>query len=78
MGVAAAPEIQAALLAAGAPAAVEAQIVANAGSPLARSWTTTLGALAETLRQEKIANPAMILVRLPKDMAELARQTRTA
>lgn len=78
MGVAAAPEIQAALLAAGAPAAVEAQIVANAGSPLARSWTTTLGALAETLRREEIANPAMILVRLPKDMAEPARQTRTA
>ena len=78
MGVAAAPEIQAALLAAGAPAAAEVQIVANAGSPLAQSWTTTLGALAQTLRQEEIANPAMILVRLPKDMAEPARQTRTA
>ena len=70
MGVAAAPTIRAALLAGGAPPASAVEIVAEAATARARSWTTTLAALADTVARESIANPAIILVRLPKARAE--------
>jgi siroheme synthase len=72
MGVAAAPEIRAALLSAGAPAASTVEIVAEAGTPRHRRWTTTLGALAETVAAETVPNPAIILIRLPKPDASAA------
>ena len=69
MGVAAAGEIRAALLAAGAPAATLVEIVAEASTPRARTWRTTLGELAETVAAEAVASPAILLVRLPKAAA---------
>lgn len=69
MGVAAAGEIRAALLAAGAPAATLVEIVAEASTPRARTWRTTLGDLAETVAAEAVASPAILLVRLPKAAA---------
>lgn len=72
MGVAAAPGIRAALLAAGAPAESTVEIVAEAGTPRSRRWTTTLGAFAETVATETVPNPAIILIRLPKPEATSA------
>lgn len=72
MGIAAAPEIRAALLSAGAPAASIVEIVAEAGTPRTRHCTTTLGALAETVAAETIPNPAIIFIRLPKLKASAA------
>ncbi len=73
MGVAAAPEIRAALLAAGAPPSSRVDIVAEAGTPRVRSWSTTLADLADTVATEAVANPAVILVRLDRAQAEARR-----
>ena len=76
MGVATAPEIRAALIEGGASPDSEAQIVTDAGSVQARSWTCRLADLDRTLRDHAIANPAMILLRFPKvaDVAAAARR----
>jgi len=66
MGVASAARVKAALLAAGHDPALPTEIVTAAGAPDARSWRTTLGALAATVAGERIPNPAIILVRSPK------------
>lgn len=66
MGVSTAPEIAATLRDAGAPPDSVVQIVSEASTPRARSWTTTLDALPRTMAEEAVPNPAMVLIRLPK------------
>ena len=72
MGVATAPEIGAALLAGGAAPNSAVDIIAEAGTPRARSWSTSLLKLAETVSREAIPNPALIIVRLPKSPESIA------
>lgn len=74
MGVGAAATIRAALIGAGAPPASEVEIVERAGSSDARIHRATLGGLAEAVREERIANPAIMLIRFPK----AARSARVA
>lgn len=76
MGVAAASEIQTALLRAGASATSTVEIVAETGTPRHQRWTTTLGALAETVAAQSVPNPAIILIRLPR--TDMARANRAA
>lgn len=76
MGVATAPEIRRALIEAGASPDSEAQIVTNAGSVQAKSWTCRLADLDVTLQEEGIENPAMILLRFPKVEAGAASARR--
>ena len=71
MGVAAAPQIREALLRAGASRVSPVQIVSEAGSPQAQSWSTTLGKLAEVVARVKVPNPAILFVRLPKSKLEV-------
>ncbi len=78
MGIAAAPELRAALRAGGAPPASLVEIVEGAGTARVRRAVTTLGALAETVASEAIANPAIILVRLPKAEQAQAQMLRIA
>ncbi len=66
MAVAAAPDIRASLLAAGAPAGSLVEIISASGTPGMRHWRTTLGELDRTVSDETISNPAIMLVRLPK------------
>ena len=66
MGVATAAELQAGLLAGGAPAAAGVEIVSRAGSPDCRRLSTTLGALARTVAEAGVESPSILLVRLPK------------
>jgi uroporphyrin-III C-methyltransferase/precorrin-2 dehydrogenase/sirohydrochlorin ferrochelatase len=72
MSVAAAPELEAALLGAGAPPASRVEIVAEAGTARARTWRVRLAGLGETIAREGVRNPAVILVRLPKRHREIA------
>ena len=69
MGVSTAADLQAALLAGGAPAAAAVEIVSRAGSPDCRRLSTTLGALARTVAEAAVESPSILLVRLPKPAA---------
>ncbi len=69
MGVRTAPDIQAQLLAAGIEPELAVDLVSHAGMPSERFVRTTLGGLAATVRREKVANPAMILLRRPSQPA---------
>lgn len=67
MAVHAAPAIQDSLLAAGHPPSVTIDIIANADREDMQIVTTILGDLAASVVVEKVANPAIILVRRPKE-----------
>jgi len=69
MAVQTAPTIRRDLLAAGHPPATPVEIVANADREDMRVVATTLGALADTMAGQAIANPAIILIRRPKAAA---------
>ena len=73
MGVGAAAKIRDSLLAAGAPAGSRVEIVAHAGTARSRIWRSTLSGLVETVTTEQVENPAIMLVRLPKENRALAR-----
>ncbi|MEM9147459.1 MAG: uroporphyrinogen-III C-methyltransferase [Pseudomonadota bacterium] len=66
MGVAAAPQIAATLLADGVPATCVADVVSAAGTPGERVLRTSLGALARDLEAAALPNPAIIFLRWPK------------
>ena len=68
MGVDKADDIEAGLLAGGAPAACPVDIVASASTGKERHVRTTLGRLAATVREDAIASPAVLMVRYPKSM----------
>ncbi len=68
MGVGAAAKIQSALLSR-APAGLPVTIVEAASHTGERVLQTSLGELAAVVRAEKIANPAILLIRFPRDAA---------
>lgn len=69
MAVERAAQVQADLMEAGAPAACPVEIVTSASTSRERHVATTLGALAETIAAEGIANPAILFIRYPKSLA---------
>ncbi|TPE53632.1 siroheme synthase CysG [Amaricoccus solimangrovi] len=73
MSVGAAGAIRDALIGAGAPEGSAVEIVSGAGTAEARIWRTSLGGLAETVAAERVENPAIMLVRLPKAAVVAAR-----
>ncbi|MFY0636021.1 MAG: uroporphyrinogen-III C-methyltransferase [Vannielia sp.] len=70
MGVRKACEIQHSLLAAGVPAASEVEIVCSVSTPQERHVACRLGALAATIAEQEVSNPAIIFVRHPKTRIE--------
>lgn len=66
MAVAKASEVQANLIAAGIPPACEVQIVASATKSDQRVAQTTLAGLARTIQQQRIGNPAVLIIRHSK------------
>jgi len=66
MAVSAAGEVQAELLDSGNDPNLEVTIVQAIGAPEERRLETTLGRLAATIRDEAVANPAVLIVRRPK------------
>ncbi|MCO6381139.1 siroheme synthase CysG [Oceanicola sp. 502str15] len=70
MGVRKACEIQHSLLAAGVPAASEVEIVCSVSTPQERHVACRLGALAATIAEQEVSNPAIIFVRYPKTRIE--------
>lgn len=76
MGVAAAGEIGTALLAGGAPAGTEVQIVSRAGSPACRHVTCRLADLAETACTAAVENPAILFFRFPKEAVTANQRQR--
>jgi uroporphyrin-III C-methyltransferase len=70
MGVRKASKIAADLLAAGVPGEVEVEIVASATTVREKVARTCLSELASTIAREEIANPAIILIRYAKPLAQ--------
>ncbi|SOB94646.1 uroporphyrinogen-III C-methyltransferase [Rhodobacter maris] len=70
MSVEKAAQVQAELIAAGAPATCPVQILAAVCTPREKRAETTLAHLAETVRAEGILNPAILMVRYPKSLAQ--------
>lgn len=66
MGVSAAARIQGALAAAGHDPNLQADIAAAVGTQSERHVRTTLGRLAATIAEEKLMNPAILIIRCPK------------
>lgn len=66
MAVARAPAIAAHLLAAGLAGTLEVEVVAQASSAGEQVLRTSLGAMASAMAGAGIANPAIILIRVPK------------
>ncbi len=69
-------EVQADLLAAGAPAACPVDIVERASTPTERHVATTLGQLADTVAAQGVRNPAILFIRYPKSLAAELAGTR--
>lgn len=69
MAVDKAADVEAGLIAGGAPATCPVDIIAYVSTGLERHVETTLGALAQTVRAEGIASPAVLMVRYPKSLA---------
>ncbi|MBB93772.1 MAG: uroporphyrinogen-III C-methyltransferase [Rhodobacteraceae bacterium] len=69
MAVEKAAEVQADLLGSGAPAGCPVDIVSSVSTGHERHASTTLGALAETLRDTGLPSPAILFVRYPKSLA---------
>lgn len=76
MAVQRAGEVQADLMAAGAPAACPVDIVERASTPQERHFTTTLGQLSDTIANQGVTNPAILLIRYPKSLAAELSGTR--
>ena len=70
MSVKAAPTIQRDLLAAGQSPSTRIDIIANADRLEMQTVETTLGTLSEAVTMEKIANPAIILIRSDKSVQQ--------
>jgi uroporphyrin-III C-methyltransferase/precorrin-2 dehydrogenase/sirohydrochlorin ferrochelatase len=66
MAVANAAEIEAELLADGVPGQLPVEIVENASRPGMRHVSCRLERLAETVRRERVRNPAILLLRWPE------------
>jgi uroporphyrin-III C-methyltransferase / precorrin-2 dehydrogenase / sirohydrochlorin ferrochelatase len=77
MAIANSARIQADMLSEGIPTALPVEIVSRAASPTQKIVRATLGTMAEDIRCSGIENPAIVLIRYPKDFAE-ARGTRRA
>ncbi|MEM6678708.1 MAG: siroheme synthase CysG [Pseudomonadota bacterium] len=71
MGVATAGRIAADLLRQGVPGETTVEIVENASRPTMRHLSTTLNRLAETILDERVENPAVILLRWPAEIASI-------
>lgn len=69
MAVSTVNEVQANLLRAGIPAHCEVEIVASATKATQKIARTTLAGLARTVRDQKIANPAVLILRHSKQLA---------
>ncbi|SFA74192.1 uroporphyrin-III C-methyltransferase / precorrin-2 dehydrogenase / sirohydrochlorin ferrochelatase [Poseidonocella pacifica] len=69
MAVQRAAEVQADLLAAGAPAECPVDVVASASCAEERTLRTTLGALPDDLVNAEIRSPAILFLRYPKSLA---------
>ncbi|WP_252737721.1 uroporphyrinogen-III C-methyltransferase [Citreicella sp. C3M06] len=69
MAVQRAAEVQADLLAAGAPAACPVDIVERASTPSERHVQTTLGQLSQSIAEQGVQNPAILFIRYPKSLA---------
>jgi uroporphyrin-III C-methyltransferase / precorrin-2 dehydrogenase / sirohydrochlorin ferrochelatase len=77
MAVATAPDVQRALLAAGAPAGTPVDVVARAGCPDAQVLRADLGTLADQMAEADTGAPAIILVKLDKLRVVHSRCART-
>ena len=69
MAVEKAAQVEADLIAAGAPGACPVDIVASVSTDGQTYIGTTLDRLAETVREHGIASPALLMVRYPKSLA---------
>ena len=76
MAVEKAAQVQADLIAAGAPAACPVDIVASVSTARQSHVETTLGQMAESVRTHGIASPALLMVRYPKALAAAALRER--
>lgn len=74
MGVDKAREIEADLIAAGAPAICPVDIVSSASTARERCVSTTLGDLSAAIEREGVESPAILFVRYPKSLATGAAQ----
>lgn len=72
MGVSTAPALQAALLAAGWPACCPVEVVSKAQTPCQRVLRGTLQDLTRLCLSEPRLNPAILLIRWPSAMQDLA------
>lgn len=71
MAVNKAGEVQSNLLNAGVPEQTEVDIVASASHANEQVVSTTLGQMAETIARENVQNPAVLMIRCPKDLTQL-------
>ncbi|MBE3640297.1 uroporphyrinogen-III C-methyltransferase [Mangrovicoccus sp. HB182678] len=69
MGIGKAAEIEAAMLAAGAPAECPVDIVSCVSTGRERHASATLASLSETLRREALPGPAILFLRHPKSLS---------
>ena len=76
MAVHKADDVQHNLLEAGLPEQTEVDIVASASHANEQVLSTTLGQLAASITEQKVQNPAVLMVRCPKDLTQL-RSTAT-
>jgi uroporphyrin-III C-methyltransferase/precorrin-2 dehydrogenase/sirohydrochlorin ferrochelatase len=67
MGVAKAAKLRDAFLAGGIPAEAEVSVVSRAGFPDCRCLSATVSSFPEAIRAGHFANPAIILLRIPKN-----------
>ncbi|MFC7290600.1 uroporphyrinogen-III C-methyltransferase [Hirschia litorea] len=74
MGVAQAWKIQSNLMIAGVPADAPADWIENAGTDKMRNVKTVLGRLAHDTTEQKVQNPAILLIRYPYSLQNEARQ----
>lgn len=72
MGVARAAEIAEGLIGAGVPPQARVEIVSEASTPRERRAEATLATLAQTIAQQGIGNPAILMVRHDKSLARAA------
>jgi uroporphyrin-III C-methyltransferase/precorrin-2 dehydrogenase/sirohydrochlorin ferrochelatase len=78
MAVEKAAEVEARLMRHGAPADCPVDIVASVSTASERTFSTTLGQLADTVRRENVVNPAVLMVRYPKQLQAQERAPRVA
>ena len=70
MAVHKADEVQANLLKGGLPSDTEVSVVASASHPHEKILDCALDEMAEAIAAEGIQNPAVLMIRCPKDMAQ--------